>query len=155
MKKSATPLALILCLALMAGCATAPPGGDGADDPYKLPERYNFRFIGFDAEIDNPENDRRSYYKVYIDKAEEGRTTTGLESQEKYYEASLLPNRHLVTVEKWVLDPKTSSYIKLNNIEQPKPNYFYFDLPENRIVTIEMKTMKDGQTEYLVDFERK
>ncbi len=155
MKKAVSRLSVLLLISLIAGCATTPDGGVDAGDPYKRPEKYNFRFVGADAEIDNPENDRHSYYKVFIDKAEEGRTTTGLESQAKSYEATLQPNRHLITVEKWVLDRKTSSYVKLNNIEQPKPNFFYFDLPENRVVTIDMKTMKDGQAEYSVDFERK
>lgn len=155
MKKAAFPLSLYLCIALTAGCATTRSGVGDTGDAYKRPEKYNFRFIGLDIGIDNPDNDRRSYYKVFIDKAEEGRTTTGLESQAKLYEATLQPNRHLITVEKWVLDRKTSSYIKLNNIDQPKPSFFYFDLPENRIVTIEMKTMNDGQAEYTVDFVRK
>ena len=122
---------------------------------YKKPDAYNFRFIGLDTEIDDPSNDRRSYYKIFIDKAEEGRTTTGLESQEKSCDAMLQPNRHLVTVEKWVLDQKSGRYIKLNNIEQPKPNFVYFDLPEDRIVVIEMKTLRDGTTEFVIDYERR
>jgi len=143
----------LMLLALSAGCARTGEKKNG--DAYRLPEKYNFRFIGRDIEIDNPDKDRRSYYKVIIDKADEGRTTTGLESQEKIYEASLAPNRHLLTVEKWVLDQKSSRYIKLNNIEQPKPSFIYFDVPENKIVVIEMKTMKDGKALITVDFERK
>jgi hypothetical protein len=152
MKNAVSLLPAILLIILLAGCVK-PPVKDTGDD-YRKPDKINFRFNGSDAEIYNPENDRRSYYKIFIDKAEEGRTTTGLESQGKTYEASLSPNRHLIMVEKWVLDQKTSRYIKLNNIEQPKPNFFYFDLPENRIVNVEMKTLKDGQTEFKVEFER-
>jgi hypothetical protein len=144
---------LVLFLALLSGCVTT-GGITDTGNSYKKPEKYNFRFIGIDTEIDNPENDRRSYYKIFIDKAEEGRTTTGLESQTKSYESSLQPNRHLITVEKWVLDQKSSRYVKLNNIEQPKPNFYYFDLPEERIVTIEMKTLKDGKAAYRLDFDR-
>ena len=153
MKKAVLLWPAFLLIILLAGCAK-PPVKDSGDD-YLKPDKFNFRFYGYDAEIDNPENDRRSYYKIFIDKADEGRTTTGLESQGKTYESSLSPNRHLIMVEKWVLDQKTSRYIKLNNIEQPKPNFFYFDLPENRIVKVEMKTLKDGQTEFKADFERK
>jgi hypothetical protein len=123
-------------------------------DGFRAPEKYNFRFIGFDSDIDDPENDRRSYYRVYVDKAEEGRTTIGLESQEKVFEASLPPNRHLITIEKWVLDLKTGRYLKLNNIDQPKPNFFYFDLPEKRIVIVKKRTDRNGSAEYMVDFER-
>ncbi|MBP7735798.1 MAG: hypothetical protein KA369_07490 [Spirochaetes bacterium] len=142
-----------LFLTLAAGCATKTAKRNG--ETYRLPEKYNFRFIGRDVEIDNPDNDRRSYYKLIIDKADEGRTTTGLESQEKIYEATLAPNRHLVTVEKWVLDQKSSRYIKLNNIEQPKPNFIYFDVPEKKIVVVDMKTAKDGKAEITIDYERK
>ena len=153
MKKAVCFLSAVIFMTLLAGCVRHPVKDNG--DNYRTPDKFNFRFLGSDTEINNPDNDRRSYYKIYIDKADEGRTTTGLESQEKAYETALSPNRHLITVEKWVLDQKTSRYVKLNNIEQPKPNFFYFDLPENRIVKIEMKSLKDGQTEYKVDFERK
>ncbi len=153
MKNFMAILAAVVLIQIAAGCST-----NGVKDntiTYRQPEKYNFRFTVRDAEIDNPDNDRRSYYKIFIDKAEEGRTTTGLESQDKTYESTLTPNRHLITVEKWVLDQKTSRYIKLNNIEQPKPNFIYFDVPEKKIVVIDMKTLKDGTAELKVDFERK
>jgi len=137
--------ALFFLLSLLFACSTTEKKEKA--DTYLKPGQYNFKFVGYDADIDNPENDRRSYYKVFIDKAEEGRTTTGLESQEKSFEAMLMPNRHLVTVEKWVLDKKEGRYVKLNNIEQPKPNYVYFTLPE-------MKSTKDGAAEFTVDFRR-
>jgi hypothetical protein len=153
MKVAWRTLSAVLFLAILAGCSVPVKKDTGVS--YRKPERYNFRFIGFDTEINDPENDRRSYYKVYIDKADEGRTTTGLESQEKIYESTLTPNRHLVTVEKWVLEQKSGRYVKLNNIEQPKPGFIYFDLPENRIVVIKLKCLKDGLAQYVIDFERK
>lgn len=153
--RRAIPLAaLFMSLLVIAGCVTVGTTGE-ENITYKKPDAYNFRFTGLDTGIDDPSMDRRSYYKIFIDKAEEGRTTTGLESQEKTCEASLQPNRHLVTVEKWVLDQKSGRYIKLNNIEQPKPNFVYFELPEGRIVTIEMKTRKDGIAEFAIDYVRK
>lgn len=151
-----TPRAIVaaLLVSIMAyGCTPAGVKKNGIS--YRQPEKYNFRFAGWDSEINNPDNDRRSYYKVFIDKAEEGRTTTGLESQIKTFETTLSANRHLITVEKWVLDQKTSRYVKLNNIEQPKPNFIYFEVPEKKIVVIEMKTLKDGAVDFKVDFERK
>lgn len=151
-------VAAFLAFACICGCAAqreiSRDGGAVDSGRYRTPEKYNFRFIGYDDGIDNPENDRRSYYRIYIDKAEEGRTTIGLESQEKVFETTLAPNRHLVTIEKWVLDQKSGRYIKLNNIEQPKPNYIYFDLPENRIVIVEKRTGAKGEAEYRVDYER-
>lgn len=109
----------------------------------------NFRFIGYDINIDNPENDRRSYYRIFIDKVDVGRTTIALESQKKTFESRLLSNRHLLIVEKWALDEKRGKYIKLNNIEQPKPHYKYFNQPENRSVII---TLKNDPLKRISDF---
>ena len=120
---------------------------------YKIPDNYNFKFIAIDTEIENPVNDRRSYYKIYIDKIEEGRTTTGLESQSKSFKIMLSSNRHLLSVEKWVIDKNAGRYVKLNNIEQPKPNYVYFNTQDNRIVIINMKSGKNGKTNFSQRFD--
>ncbi len=101
---------------------------------------YNFRFIGYDINIDDPERDRRAYYKIKIDKLDVGRTTIGLESQKKIFEATITHNRHLLIIQKWVLNEKKGKYLKLNNIEQPKPDYIYFDLPEDKIAVITLKS---------------
>jgi hypothetical protein len=147
-------LAMCMLLAfIVTGCATQVKTKTDVD-AYRKPDRYNLKFIGFDAEIENPSDDRRSYYKIYINKAEEGRTTTGLESQEKTFETLLPPNRHLIVVEKWVLDQKSGRYVKLNNIDQPKPNFIYFTLPAKKIVIIEMKTVRDGAAEFRLDYEK-
>jgi len=105
----------------------------------KPPLEYNFNFLGYDININNPEKDRRCYYKIFIDKIEVGRSTIGLESQKKFFESNIQSNRHLLMVEKWVLDEKMGKYVKLNNIEQPKPNYKYFDLPEDKYVKITLE----------------
>ncbi len=100
---------------------------------------YNFKFTGYDLNIDNPEKDRRSYYIIKIDKVEVGRTTIGLESQEKTFEYNLTGTRHLLMVEKWALDGKKGKYVKLNNIYQPKPAYIYFTLPDNKAAAITLE----------------
>jgi len=123
------------------------------DDNYRTPEEYNFKFVGYNAGINDPKNDRRAYYKILIDKIEEGRTTTGLESQEKIFEAKLSHNRHLMVVEKWVLDKRAGKYIKLNNIDQPKPNFIYFKVPDDRIVLINMVVKKNGKADFKISFE--
>jgi len=87
----------------------------------------NFRFIAYDTGITTPDEDKRCYYKIFIDKIDAGRTTIGLESQKKYFEAKLSSNMHLIVVEKWVLDEREGEYKKVNNILQPKPNFFYFE----------------------------
>lgn len=152
MKHVLNLLPALLLFAMCAGCASTGVRDDAIR--YRSPEDYNFRFVGYDRDVDNPDDDRRSYYKLFIDKAEEGRTTTGLESQQKTYEGTLQANRHLVTVEKWVLDQKSGRYVKLNNIEQPKPNFIYFDLPDDRIVVIEMITSRSGEAEFKIEYER-
>lgn len=100
---------------------------------------YNFKFTGYDINIDDPDNDRRSYYVISIDKVEVGRTTIGLESQEKTFECNLPANRHLLIVEKWALDRRKGKYVMLNNIEQPKPSYTYFNIPEDGYVAITLE----------------
>lgn len=137
---------------IVIGCKVAKQR-DQYGKSYKIPVKYNFKFIGYDFDISNPENDRRSYYKVFIDKVEIGRTTTGLESQEKIFETELSFNRHLLTIEKWILDERAGKYVKLNNIAQPKPNFLYFTVPGDRIVIITMKSRKNGRTVFSEDFE--
>ena len=73
--KSLFFIIVLSVLVQMMGCRTEQIIiGPNSDDP-------NFKFIGFETDIDNPNKDRRSYYKIYIDKVDEGRTTIGLESQ--------------------------------------------------------------------------
>lgn len=102
----------------------------------KIKNSINLKLIISDTKIENPLNDRRCFYKIFIDKIDSGRTSTGLESQMQSFEALIQPNRHLLTLEKWILDQKNEKYIKLNNIEQPKPRFLYFDLPEDKIAEI-------------------
>ena len=118
------------------------------------PKEYNFRFVGYDINIDDPSWDRRSYYKIFIDKVDAGRTTIGLESQKKTFESRLPSNRHLLMVEKWVLDEKKGQYVKLNNIEQPKPDYLYFELLADKVaeITLENDPLKN-KSNFQVDIE--
>jgi hypothetical protein len=118
------------------------------------PKEFNFKFVGYDININNPEQDRRSYYKIIIDKVEAGRTTIGLESQKKIFEAKVLANRHLLVVEKWALDEKKGQYIKLNNIEQPKPAHKYFELPDDKTAVITLiNDPQENKSEFQVELE--
>ncbi|MCU0848159.1 MAG: hypothetical protein MUD12_09755 [Spirochaetes bacterium] len=146
--------ALLFLIIAAAGCSIPAANKKTSQQKFKAPSGFNFRLAVSDTGITNPADDRRTYYRVYIDKSEEGRTTTGLESQEKTFEASLQSNRHLVMIEKWVLDEKTSSYTKLNNVEQPRPNFYYFDAEPEKILILKIKVGKDRRAVYSVDFER-
>ncbi len=149
----------IICIMIAAGLIGCTQQVIKKDDTggtiYLAPERYNLQFTGYSTAIDDPKNDRRSYYKIILNKIDEGRTTFGLESQGKSYEALLEANRHLLVVEKWVLDEKAGQYVKLNNIEQPKPNFFYFNTEKEKIVIVEMKEGKNGKAEFTSSFKLK
>jgi len=119
----------------------------------KPAKKYNFSMTLYDNDIDNPENDRRSYYEVFIDKTESGRTTIGLESQKKVFEAKLTPDRHLVKVEKWVLDELQGRYIKLNNLYQPKPDFIYVNIEEDKTSRINVESSKYGTSRYTITKE--
>ncbi len=116
--------------------------------PEKESSGINFILTAYDTDIDNPANDRRSYYRVYINKIDSGRTTTGLESQAKFFETQLPPNRHLIKLEKWVLDEELGRYIKVNNIEQPKPDFIYVTAGDRGIIKITMKSTKFGNAAF-------
>lgn len=120
----------------------------GDFEPEKKDPGINFVLTAYDTDIDDPSKDRRSYYRVYINKIDSGRTTTGLESQAKYFEAQLPPNRHLIKLEKWVLDEEQGRYIKVNNIEQPKPDFIYITVGDTGTVKITMKSTKYGNAAY-------
>ncbi len=144
---------LSLLLLIITGCTS---GEIIKESPYAKnidhmrSKNINFMFTAYDRGIDNPNNDRRAYYKIFIDKVESGRTTSGLESQKKIFETKLDVNRHLLTVQKWVLNKKTGRYVKLNNIDQPKPNFVYFTIPPGKIVILEMVSDKNRRTLFTV-----
>ncbi|HPK45420.1 MAG TPA: hypothetical protein PLV62_10610, partial [Spirochaetota bacterium] len=128
MNKKRLPIVFFLVLFIASGCKTVPkyePPIEPIISPTEV--NINFRFIAYDTGITNPDEDKRCYYKIFIDKIDAGRTTIGLESQKKYFEAKLSSNMHLIVVEKWVLDEREGEYKKVNNILQPKPNFFYFE----------------------------
>lgn len=136
----------IICLisiSLITGCKTTE-----IDTINRPAGENNFYISIFDSDINNPENDRRCYYMIYIDKIEAGRTVTGLESQEKDFETLLTPNRHLIKVEKWILNESLGRYVKMNNIDQPKPDFIYVNIEERKIVRVKLKSSKEGNSSF-------
>lgn len=141
-------LFIFLLILVAAGCSSAGKGGFFPDTPKASEDKINFTLTAYDTDIDDPAMDRRCYYRVYINKIDSGRTTTGLESQEKYFETSLTTNRHLVKLEKWVLDEEQGRYLKVNNIEQPKPDFIYITVPESAKIKIIMRSTKFGNAAF-------
>lgn len=137
------------------GTITSSSYGD-VQDNLKRPAKYNLIVSIRDSSVNDPSLDRRCFYKIFLNKVEAGRTTIGLESQTKTFEMMVSQNRQLLTVEKYVLDEKKGRYEKLNNISQPKPNYFYFDSFSDRIMRIELDHKSAENTaEYKAGFEKK
>ena len=136
MKKIVTLLLVVSVFGI--GCKTVPRYEPIEPIVTPIEMNINFRFIAYDTGISNPNDDKRCYYKVFIDKIDAGRTTIGLESQKKYFEAKLSANTHVIVVEKWVLDERAGEYKKLNNIQQPKPNFFYFETKSNELTEVVM-----------------
>jgi len=111
-------------------------------EPSEQGEQYgHVIFCGYDSGINDPNLDRYSYYKIYINKIEAGRTTIGLESQKKTFEKKMPVNTHLLSVEKWTLNEKSGEYEKLNNVRQPKPSYSYFEVKRNSSTFINMEVI--------------
>ncbi len=138
MQKFVIIIAALVSLSII-GCGSA-----GKGTIKKNGGGNNFYIYIYDSDIDNPENDRRCYYMIYIDKVEAGRTTTGLESQEKYFDTHLSNNRHLIKVEKWILNESLGRYVKMNNIDQPKPDFIYINIDEEKTVKVKLKSSKTG-----------
>lgn len=137
--------AIVLCIfVILSACKTDTVISDGGNTHYQ----YNFIISASDSDIDHPDKDRLSFYIVYIDKVESGRTTTGLESQDKFFETSLPENKHLITLEKWVLDKSKGRYVKLNNIEQPKPDFIYINIENGKQTRVRMKSGSTGVATY-------
>lgn len=142
---------ILLMLVLLTGCTGSTIK---KDDPDKIPDNYNLKIVIFNNEINNPSEDNRCYYRIHINKVESGRTNTGLESQEKIFEAKLSGARHLFSIEKWVLDTKKGVYKKVNNVKQPKPAFYYFRIPEKKILKVTVKNTKSGKALYTEEIEK-
>ena len=141
----------ILIFLISVGCTTV----DKQDpiekpDPIKIKDGNNFYIYIYDSDITDSA-DRKCYYTVYINNIDSGRTTTGLESQEKVFETTLTPDKHLVKVEKWVLNENLGRYVKVNNIDQPKPDFIYVDIKRNDTVRVKVRSTKSGAAKYSME----
>ena len=144
----------IVIILIFIGCGTAVKKDDVKDDikdDIKPKSENNFYISIYDSDIVNANDDRKCYYTIYINKVESGRTTTGLESQEKVFEATLTPDKHLIKVEKWVLNENLGRYVKVNNIDQPKPDFIYVDIKRNDTVRVKVRSTKSGAAKYSME----
>ncbi len=123
---------------------------------YEEPRGYNLKIVVKTDETGNPDSDTRCYYKIYIDKVEAGRTSVGLESQNKIFTALVDANKHLLRIEKFNLDETQKKYIQVNNIYQPDPDFVYFETFNDRILQINIvHTSRNIKSVYDVRFVKK
>jgi len=137
---------LFLSILITWGCVTSDKPAEIIKPDNKFHSKksaYNFKLIVSNPGLTDPAHDTRVYYKVFINKSEEGRTTTGLDSQDLIYETNLQSNRHLIQIEKWILDTRAEKYIKLNNIDQPKPNFAYFTTASDKRTIVRFTIKKE------------
>ena len=144
----------LIFILIFIACGTPERRDDASDTSDTRPKTGNNFYIHiYDSGIVNSEDDRQCYYTIYIDKIESGRTTTGLESQVKIFEAELPPDKHLIKVEKWILNENLGRYMKVNNIDQPKPDFIYVDIRKNDTVRVKVKSSKTGVATYNIGVE--
>lgn len=143
-----------LLLYVLSGCSHAPDTISTETEKDIRDINTNLRVVVYNDEITDPKDDYRSFYKVFINKIEEGRTTIGLESQKKVFEIYLSPNRHLVHIEKWILDEKNNRYVKVNNVDQPKPDFAYVDVQEHKILELNFSINLSNSASISIDYHR-
>ena len=118
---------------------------------YKKPEEFNIRLI-VSGTLNSPQ---KIYYRVSIDDEDAGRTPIGTDAEEKVFESMTSPAKHVLLVEKFVLDETKDRYVRVKNIDQPKPDSLEFDLPADRILVIRLvDNGGDAPAEYRTEFER-
>jgi hypothetical protein len=101
---------------------------------YIKPEGYNFIIKCMNTSL---ENTKKSFIKIYINDEEVGRTETGYDHDAVSYQSLLEMNKTLeLRVEKYILDDQKGRYIKMRNIDQPKPDRYRFLIPEGRILIV-------------------
>jgi len=90
---------------------------------YPKNKKVKVRFI-FDAEINNVQNDVEAYAEVYLDKKNIGITEQKLLSQEKNFEFETTYEKHLLQIVVFLQDQAKKKWVRLKNIDQPRPIYF-------------------------------
>lgn len=131
-------------------------GIDGTTEPlFKKAGDVNVRLIVSGKVSDTEAAAQQIYYRIFIDQADAGRTTIGGSGDEKVFESRIEPNAHTVQVEKYILDEHKGRYVKVKNIDQPKPDSFDFTVMPDRILIIRLKDNgPDAQAEFTSDYER-
>ena len=101
------------------------------------------------------ETGQQIYYRIFIDQTDAGRTTIAGSEEEKVFESKVIPGIHTIHVEKYILDEHKGRYVKVKNIDQPKPDAFDFTVEQDRIVILHLKDNgSDEQAEFTADYER-
>jgi hypothetical protein len=124
------------------------PSAHGPEEPddesrYERPAGHNLQLCVISPE-QSGSRERRCYYRIFSGSNELGRTSIGPESRLKCFEAMLRPGRHQLTLEKYVLNETEGRYLKVNNIEQPRPASVTVEIPNNRVIDIRVEHSNRG-----------
>jgi hypothetical protein len=75
------------------------------------------------------------FYKVFVNGAYAGRTTTGPAQQARRCSLKIADNEyHVIKMERWELHAGQEKYLRANNIKQPRPMRIY--MPSNRLLKL-------------------
>ena len=114
---------------------------------YLQPEDYNLSIQTTDDEGAEPVSNEMLFFKVFVNGAESGRTTTAPARVQKEFKILLEPNKeYIIQLERWALNSAKGRYERANNIFQPKTYQLF--MPQNRVMKL---TVKYTGKEYLYD----
>lgn len=103
---------------------------------------YNVVFLVYD-EI-NPEEERKEYIKVYVDRRQVGITNQAFRSEFKFYKTWLEPGRYILNLEKWSYNDITNRWIRQPNMFQPEARYF--EVNQEIVTVVEVVYFGDTQS---------
>lgn len=87
-------------------------------------------------------SDDMLFYKVYVDGAYSGRSTTGPAQQSRRCGLKIADNEyHIIRLERWELHAGQEKYLRANNIKQPRPLKIF--MPSNRLLKLVVTRERD------------
>ncbi len=126
------------------------------DTNYKKPYDYNFIFNVIHDQSNSSERSEKMFFRLFIDNIEIGRTETGRISESVSFRGMIPTERNQeLRIVMYLLDSMKGRYVKVRNIEQPKPDRFMFSIPADRIMIVNLSISgPSGETTFTTDFEK-
>lgn len=126
------------------------------DNNYKKPYDCNFIFNVIHEQTNSSERSEKMFFRIFIDNIEIGRTETGRIGESLSFKGMIPTERNQeLRIEMYLLDSTKGRYVKVRNIEQPKPDRFIFTIPADRIIIVNLSISdSNGETTFTTDFEK-